>query len=79
MIEENIGNNRLMTAAMQAQGYRATLHETPGGHDFPAWRDAFDPPLAAARGSEAGLVNGDQAVLWSDEIGARGTVIRYGH
>ncbi len=50
VIEENIGNNRLMTAAMQAQGYRATLHETPGGHDFPAWRDAFDPPLAGLLG-----------------------------
>jgi enterochelin esterase-like enzyme len=43
--EENIHNNRVMAAALRAQGYDATLQETPGGHDFTAWRDAFDPHL----------------------------------
>jgi enterochelin esterase-like enzyme len=46
MIEENIHNNRLMTAALRARGYPATLHEVPGMHDFTAWRDAFDPYLS---------------------------------
>jgi enterochelin esterase-like enzyme len=43
--EENVHNNRVMAGALRAQGYDATLHETPGGHDFTTWRDAFDPHL----------------------------------
>jgi enterochelin esterase family protein len=43
--EENIYNNRLMAAALAAQGYDLRLAATPGGHDFPSWRDALDPHL----------------------------------
>ena len=44
--EENIHNNRLMARALRARGYPAVLHEVPGLHNFPAWRNAFDPHLA---------------------------------
>jgi enterochelin esterase family protein len=44
--EENVHNNRALAAALRRQGYDVTLHERPGGHDFTAWRDALDPPLA---------------------------------
>jgi enterochelin esterase-like enzyme len=43
--EENIGNNRLMAAALRRGGHQADLHEVPGGHDFAAWHDALDPYL----------------------------------
>jgi enterochelin esterase family protein len=46
-IEENVYNNRQMTATLQAAGYPATLHEVPDMHNFTAWRDAFDPHLTA--------------------------------
>jgi enterochelin esterase-like enzyme len=46
-IEENVHNNRLMTATLQAAGYPAALHEVPDVHNFIAWRDAFDPHLTA--------------------------------
>jgi enterochelin esterase-like enzyme len=45
--EENVHNNRLMARTLAAQGHRATLHEVPDMHNYTAWRDAFDPPLAA--------------------------------
>lgn len=44
-IEENVENNRLMTATLSARGYQATLHEVPDVHNYTAWRDAFDPYL----------------------------------
>jgi enterochelin esterase-like enzyme len=43
--EENIQNNRHMTATLQAHGYPATLDEGRDMHNYTAWRDAFDPPL----------------------------------
>jgi enterochelin esterase-like enzyme len=43
--EENIHNNRLMVAALGAQGYAATLAEVPDMHNYTGWRDAFDPFL----------------------------------
>jgi enterochelin esterase-like enzyme len=43
--EENIHNNRLMAAALAAQGYRVELHEVPDLHNYTGWRDAFDPHL----------------------------------
>jgi enterochelin esterase-like enzyme len=46
-IEENIGNNRLMLAALRSRGYGASLHEVPDLHNYTAWRDAFDPQLTA--------------------------------
>jgi enterochelin esterase-like enzyme len=46
-IEENIANNRLMTATLRAQGYAADLHEDADLHNYTAWRDAFDPALTA--------------------------------
>jgi enterochelin esterase-like enzyme len=44
-IEENVRNNRLMTATLRYRGYPAKLHEVPDLHNFTAWRDAFDPHL----------------------------------
>jgi len=44
-LEENAGNNRLMTGALREAGYPATLHELPDLHNYTAWRDAFDPYL----------------------------------
>jgi S-formylglutathione hydrolase FrmB len=43
--EENVHNNRLMVAALSAQGYDARLHEVAGVHNYRSWRDAFDPHL----------------------------------
>jgi enterochelin esterase-like enzyme len=45
--EENRANNRAMAAALRAQGYWVTFAETAGGHDWIAWRDAFDPHLTS--------------------------------
>jgi enterochelin esterase-like enzyme len=45
VIEENVENNRLTAAALQAHGYPASLHEVPDMHNYTAWRDAFDPYL----------------------------------
>ena len=44
-VEENLDNNRLMTAALRDQGYDVELHEVPDAHNFTAWRDGFDPHL----------------------------------
>jgi enterochelin esterase-like enzyme len=38
--EENVQNNRVIARALGAP-----LHEVAGGHDWVAWRDAFDPFL----------------------------------
>jgi enterochelin esterase-like enzyme len=43
--EENIHNNRLMAAALAAQGYDVNLAEVPSRHDYPSWRAALDPHL----------------------------------
>jgi enterochelin esterase family protein len=43
--EENAHNNRLMAAALAAQGYDANLHEVADLHNYTGWRDAFDPHL----------------------------------
>jgi enterochelin esterase family protein len=45
--EENIHNNRLIADALSAQGYPVALAEVRGGHDWKAWRGAFDPHLGA--------------------------------
>jgi enterochelin esterase-like enzyme len=44
-IEENLENNRVMARTLTAAGYPAALHEVPDGHNYTAWRDAFDPSL----------------------------------
>ena len=67
-----------MTGALRAAGYPATLHEVPDLHNYTAWRDAFDPYLTRLL-QEVGRVSREVAELWSDAIGAAGTVIRYGH
>jgi enterochelin esterase-like enzyme len=43
--EENLANNRSMAEALRGQGYEVTFAEIRGGHDWIAWRDAFDPHL----------------------------------
>jgi enterochelin esterase-like enzyme len=43
--EDNIHNNRRVTAALRLQGYPAALVETPGGHDFATWGAALEPHL----------------------------------
>jgi enterochelin esterase family protein len=43
--EENVHNNRAMTAALSRQGYVAELDEVPDLHNYTGWRDAFDPYL----------------------------------
>jgi len=45
LAEENLANNRQMAAALDAQGYPATLAEVPDAHNYVAWRDAFHPVL----------------------------------
>jgi enterochelin esterase family protein len=54
--EDNVHNNRRVTAALRLQGYRAALVETPGGHDFATWGAALEPHLpdllAAAWGGD---------------------------
>jgi enterochelin esterase-like enzyme len=46
MVEENAANNRLMAQTLGAHGYPVTLHEVADGHNYTAWRDAFDPWLS---------------------------------
>ena len=43
--EENLANNRAVHAALQAQGYPATLLEIRDGHTWTGWRDALSPTL----------------------------------
>jgi enterochelin esterase family protein len=43
--EENVHNNRVMAAALSAQGYDVRLHEVPDLHNYTSWRDALDPHL----------------------------------
>ncbi len=50
VIEENLANNRLLTAALARSGYDAALHEVPDMHNYTAWRDALDPHLTALIG-----------------------------
>ncbi|WP_433292471.1 alpha/beta hydrolase [Actinoplanes sp. CA-030573] len=45
--EENLANNISMASSLRAQGYDVTFAEVPGGHDWDAWRNAFDPYLTA--------------------------------
>jgi enterochelin esterase-like enzyme len=45
LIEENVDNNRLMTRALQAQGYDTRLVENRDVHNYVGWRDTFDPHL----------------------------------
>jgi enterochelin esterase-like enzyme len=44
--EDNIANNRRVAAALKLQGYPATLHEAPGGHDWQTWKAAIEAHLA---------------------------------
>jgi enterochelin esterase-like enzyme len=45
LLEENVENNRLMTRALQAQGYDTRLVENRDVHTYTGWRDTFDPHL----------------------------------
>lgn len=44
-VEENLANNRRMRDALVLQGYDITFAEPRDGHNWVAWRDAFDPHL----------------------------------
>lgn len=46
LAEENLANNRALTAALVAQGYDAHLVEVRDAHTWIGWRDAWDPWLA---------------------------------
>jgi len=43
--EENLANNRAVAAALEQQGYTVWLGLVRDGHNWTAWRDAFDPHL----------------------------------
>jgi enterochelin esterase-like enzyme len=45
LAEENLANNRQMSAALGAQGYSMGLVEIPDAHNYVGWRDAVDPAL----------------------------------
>lgn len=44
-VEENLANNRRMRDALALQGYDVGFAEPRDGHNWVAWRDAFDPHL----------------------------------
>jgi enterochelin esterase-like enzyme len=44
-VEENLAPNRALEETLRARGYDARLHEIRDGHNWVAWRDAFDPHL----------------------------------
>ncbi len=46
-VEENLDNNRAVALALAEQGYDVVLHENRDAHNWTAWRDTFDPQLAA--------------------------------
>ncbi|MGK5681731.1 alpha/beta hydrolase [Actinoplanes sp. URMC 104] len=46
-LEENLANNRSMAEALRGQGYPVSFAQIEGGHDWPAWRDAFEPHLTS--------------------------------
>ncbi|HET7519228.1 MAG TPA: esterase, partial [Actinomycetes bacterium] len=45
VVEENLANNRVMAAALAAQGHPARLVLGRDAHNWVAWRDTFDPWL----------------------------------
>ncbi|MGH2820731.1 MAG: hypothetical protein ACRDJ5_08760 [Actinomycetota bacterium] len=45
-VEENLANNQAMRDALVSQGYDVVLHTQRDAHNWTAWRDALDPPLA---------------------------------
>jgi enterochelin esterase-like enzyme len=44
-VEENLANNRAVERALAAQGYDVRLELVHDGHNWIAWRDAFEPHL----------------------------------
>ncbi|HTW09890.1 MAG TPA: alpha/beta hydrolase-fold protein [Acidimicrobiales bacterium] len=46
-VEENLANNRSMTATLRRLGYPAELVEVRDAHNYTAWRDALHPHLTA--------------------------------
>ena len=44
-VEENLANNRRVRDALALQGYDVAFAEHRDGHNWVAWRDAFDPHL----------------------------------
>jgi enterochelin esterase-like enzyme len=46
-VEENLANNRRMSAALSESGHGVSFAEFRDAHNFTAWRDAFDPHLTS--------------------------------
>lgn len=44
-VEENVHNNRVLSAHLTSLGYDVEYAETPDVHNFTAWRDVLDPYL----------------------------------
>lgn len=47
LLEENLANNRAMAGILAGLGYQVELTEVRDVHNYTAWRDAFEPALAA--------------------------------
>lgn len=45
--EENVHNNRVMAARLDALGWEVSYAESPDVHNWTAWRDVLDPHLTA--------------------------------
>lgn len=43
--EENVHNNRVLAAQLDALGFEVSFAESPDTHNFTAWRDVLDPHL----------------------------------
>ena len=44
--EENLENNRLLTAALADRGWDASLHEQRDAHNWICWRDSLEPHVS---------------------------------
>jgi len=51
--EENLANNRAVSAALAAHGYAARLAEVRDAHNWTCWRDGFDRALPGLLGAVA--------------------------
>lgn len=57
-LEENLGNNRLMAAALRRAGHDVSFAEVADLHNYTAWRDALDPHLTDVLRDVWGIAQG---------------------